>query len=236
MNSSPQTLFNRLQFGDLISHFPPQIRAQFHNKKEVRVCKAGEVLFKRGDEGPWLGAILSGRVRLCVRAAEGKEVLLSMVERGEVFGERAFFDGTPRAGDAITEEETTFIVITRDEFFPILLSYPEAMMNIIKILCTRINGYINTLELYALQQLPVRVAQVLLFLAQKFGKKDGDHIIVQAGLNQSDISQLVGSSRESVNKQLKSFEAKGYIKVDGNEIALLDIAHLEKMTLPQASE
>jgi len=228
----PQTLFNRLQFLDLISCFPPQIRAQLHNKTDIRTCKAGEVIFQRGEPGPWFARILSGRIRLCVRASETKELLLSTVERGEVFGERAFFDGSLRAGDAIAEEETSFTVFTRDEFMPLLMAHPEALFNIIQIFCRRINGYINTMELLALQDLPTRVAQVLLYLAQKFGHDIDGRMVITAGLTQSDLGQLVGSSRESLNKQLKVFCTKGYIAIEGNDIVLLNIVKLEKMTTP----
>jgi CRP/FNR family cyclic AMP-dependent transcriptional regulator len=236
MIATQQTLFNRLLFTDLISFFPPHIRAQLYNKTDTRTFKAGEVIFKRGEPGPWFACILSGRVRLCIRNGEGKELLLSTVERGEVFGERAFFDSSLRAGDAIAEEETTFTVITQDEFFPLLLSYPEAMFNIIKILCNRIGGYLNTMELYALQDLPTRIAQVLLSLAQKFGREVDGRMVVHAGLNQSDLGQLVGSSRESVNKQLKIFCTKGYIAIEGDDLILLNVPHLQKMTTPVITE
>lgn len=232
MTAPQQSLFNRLQFIDLIAPFPPHVRAQLYNKTETRTCKAGEVIFQRGEPGPWFAHILAGRIRLCVRNGDNKELLLSTVERGEVFGERAFFDDSLRAGDAIAEVETTFTVFTQDEFFPLLLRYPESMFNIIKILCRRINGYINTMELYALQDLPTRIAQVLLYLAQKFGHEVDGKLVISADLNQSDLGRLVGSSRESVNKQLKVFCAKGYLDIKGNDLILLDIPAFERMTTP----
>ena len=221
---------DRLQYHQLFDLFPAAIRSKFYNTSETRTYKSGEIIFHRGDEGPWWGALLAGRIRLSVRTDDGREMLLSMVERGEIFGERAVFDGQPRAADAIAETEATVMVIRKEELLPVLFSYPEAMFYIIQILCNRMLRYTHTLELYALQNLPSRFAHLLLQLGQKYGKPSDTGLKITADFSQSDLAKQLGCTRESINKMLKIFTSKHYIAVDGDFLILTDRPALEKMT------
>jgi CRP-like cAMP-binding protein len=236
MNHVPQNLVERLQHTELFGLFPAAARTHFYNKTETRMCKDGEVIFRHGDDGSWFAAILAGRVREYVRAPDGRQMLLSIVERGEIFGERALLDGLPRAADAVADGDTTFLVIKRDDFLPVLFAQPEAMYAVIKMLCNRMLRYTQTLELYALESLPVRLAYLLLHLSRKYGKNVDGRIVIQAGLTQSDLGNLLASSRESINKQLKAFVHKGCIAIEGENIVLLDQACLEGMTTPEITE
>jgi CRP-like cAMP-binding protein len=236
MAFSPQSFSDRLQHNELFGLFPSHIRGQFYNKTEARTCKAGQTIFKRGEDGAWFAAILSGRVREYVRSKDGKEMLLSMVERGEIFGERALLDGLPRAADAVADKETTFLVIKRDDFMPILFSYPEAMYCVIKMLCNRMLRYTHTLELYALQSLSARLAYLLLYLGRKYGKESDGQVVIRAGLSQADLGHLLASSRESVNKQLKIFADSKYLTIKGDKIVIHDWDALENIAAPEITE
>jgi CRP/FNR family cyclic AMP-dependent transcriptional regulator len=224
--------FDRILYNELFGLLPQPVRAQLFNKAEARLSKPGEFIFKKGEDGPWLAAVMAGRVRISLRTEDGREMLVSMVERGEILGERAVFDGLPRAADAIAEEETSYLVFKRDDLIPVLYNYPEALMNIIKILCGRMLRYMNTMELFALESLPVRLANFLLFLGQKYGQKIDGRILIRPALSQADLGRQVASSRESVNRQLKIFAEQGLVEFSGDEIALLDVAGLEKMCRP----
>jgi CRP-like cAMP-binding protein len=90
----------------------------------------------------------------------------------------------------------------------------------------------NTMELYALQSLPVRMANFLLFLGQKYGQKVDDKVIIRSGLSQADLGHQVASTRESVNRQLKIFVAEKLISIKGDEITLLNTAGLERICQP----
>ena len=226
---NPQTSSDSLLYNELFGLFPAHIRSQLFNKSKTHVYKPGDVIFTRGEEGPWMAAILAGRVRLCVHSAEGKEMLLSMVERGEIFGERAVLDGFPRAADAIAEDESTCMIITRDELLPLLFQYPESMFSVIKMLCNRMRRYTKTMETYALWDLPMRLAGFLLFLSRKYGQDENGSRVIHAGLSQTDLAHYLASSRESVNRQLKAFASQGLIALHGDDITLLDGGALEKI-------
>lgn len=223
---------DRLHYNHLFELFPAAVRAQLFEKAVTRQYKAGDVIFRRGEEGPWFCAILAGRVRVSVKSFDGKELLLTMVERNEIFGERAVLDGLLRAADSIAEEDTTVLVFQRDDFLPILFKYPDAMYGIIKMLCHRMLRYTHTIELYALQNLPERLATLLLFLEQKYGVNENGHRVIRAGFNQSDLANQLASSRESINKQLKIFVGHGYIRMNGHDIVVLDREALRRLSEP----
>jgi CRP-like cAMP-binding protein len=220
---------DRLVYNDWFGLFPYHIRCQLFNKAEARQSKAGEPIFQKGEDGPWLAAVTSGRVRICLHTPDGREMLISMVERGEICGERAVFDGNPRSGDAIAEEDTAYMVFKREDLIPALHTYPEAMMYVIKVLCNRSVRYMNTMELYAMQSLPARLANFLLFLGQKYGKEVDGKTTFPFTLSQTDLSRQIASSRESINRQMKIFSTQGFITLGGEGITIIDRAGLEKI-------
>jgi CRP-like cAMP-binding protein len=219
--------FFHLQHNEFFGLFPSHVRTQLMNKAETRLYKAGKIIFKRGEEGPWMAAILAGRVRISLESHD-KKMLLSMFERGEIFGERALLDGLPRGADAFAEEDTTLLIIKRDEIVPLLHQYPDTMFSFIKILCNRLLRYTDTMELYTLESLPTRLASYLLFLASTHGQDIDGKRVIRAGLNQSDLAQKLAASRESINRQLKAFETQGFIHLRGHEITLLEPTKLEQ--------
>jgi len=222
-------LHDRLIYNDWFGLFPHHIRSQLLGKAEQRATKAGDPIFQKGEDGSWLAVVMSGRVRICLRTSDDREMLISMVGRDEIFGERAVFDGRPRSGDAMAQEDTSYLIFKRDDLFPALYTYPEAMMYVIKILCNRTVRYMNTMELYAMQSLPVRLANFLVFLGKKYGKEKDGKISLQFGLSQTDLSRQIATSRESINRQMKIFAAQGLISVDGDDLTITDVSGLEKM-------
>jgi len=227
--------FFHLQHNEFFGLFPSHVRTSFLNKCETRVYKKGKWIFKRGDDGPWMAAILAGRVRMSIESNDGRRILLSMFERGEIFGERSTMDGLPRGANASAEEDCTLLIFKREEIMPLLYQYPDTMFSLIRILCNRLLRYTDTIELYTLQNLPTRVASYLLFLATTHGQEVDGKIVIRAGLNQSDLAQKLASTRESINRQLKIFETQGLIHLQGHEITLLDPEKLDAMCEPLTS-
>ncbi len=218
---------DRLNANDLFALFPSHIRHELTEKAETRLFKRGDVLFRKGDDGPWLGSILTGRVRMSRRTADGRELLLSMVERGEIFGERAVYDCGLRSSDATAVAETAVQIFQRDQIVPLLYAYPDTLMYIVRTLCNRLHRHLDTLELFALHSLPVRLANLLLAHSLKYGIKTPEGTILKTDLSQSDLAHQAAATRESVNRQLKAFMAEGLIHLHGQEILICDPRGLE---------
>ncbi|MGE3623912.1 MAG: Crp/Fnr family transcriptional regulator [Bdellovibrionales bacterium] len=226
---SAQSLVDRLQYEEFFSLFPAATRNELLSKAIYKAYKPGDLVYCRGDRDLFMGVVMSGRLRMSMTAEDGRGVLIGLVERGEVFGETPLLDGLPRTTDAEADTETTLMILKRDDFVPALRANPDAMLNVIKMLCHRLRIYLDTIDLIALQNLPKRLARHLLRLAGDYGVAEDGYIVIRSGLNQSSIGQQLATSRESINKQLKEFSERGFISLKNGDIVLLDRTGLDNL-------
>ncbi len=194
-----------------------------------RKIRRGQTIFQKGDEGTSMMAVLSGRVRIGAVSADGKEVTLNMINSGEVFGEIALLDGKPRSADASATEETTLLVLERKVFQPFLAENQDLVLRLLAVLCDRLRKTSVALEEIALFDLPARLARVLLKLADDYGRSTGNGIRIDFKLSQRDLSNLVASTRESVNKQLRTWRDTGVMDIDGGYLILLRPERLTRL-------
>lgn len=195
-----------------------------------RRVRRGQVIFQKGDSGSSMMAVLHGRVRISAMSTDGKEVTLNVINPGEVFGEIALLDGKPRSADATAAEETLLLVVERRHFLPFLTRNQDLALRLLGVLCERLRQTSLALEQIALLDLPARLAIVLLKLAGSYGRivaSGGTRIELK--LSQRDLSTLVASSRESVNKQLGAWREGGVIAMDDGFIVLRRRDELEAL-------
>jgi CRP-like cAMP-binding protein len=226
---SIQRLVDRLHYHDFFKLFPPDVRDAILKKAFHKTYRAGETVYYRGDEDAFMGVVVSGRLRMSMSATDGRGILLGLVETGEIFGETTLIDGLPRTTDAQADTDSSVMIIRHGDFIPALKSNPEAMYGVMKMLCHRMRIYLDTIDIIALQNLPIRLARLILRLAGEYGVEENGHIVIRAGLNQASIGQQVAASRESINKQLKAFVGQRLIDMDGDEITLLNIGALSRI-------
>ena len=189
----------------------------------------GRTIFQRGDTGSSIMAVLHGRVRIGSVSPEGREVVLNIINPGEVFGEIALLDGKPRSADATATEETLLLVLERRHFLPFLEIHPDVMLRLIAVLCDRLRRTSVAMEDLAMLDLPERLARLLLRLGGDYGRRIADGLRIDFKLSQKDIGNLVASSRESVNKQLRAWQAEGVLDMQGGYIVLRQPRHLEQL-------
>src|SRR6202042_2359811 len=171
-------------------------------------------------------AVLRGRVRISFFSGEGKEVTLNVINPGEIFGEIALLDGEPRSADATAIEDTLLLVVERRHFLPFLRQNEDLFPRLLAVLCSRLRRTSITLEEIALFDLPVRLARVLLKLAVDYGRPIPGGTRIDLKLSQRDLSNLVASSRESVNKQLRQWRESGAVNIEAGFIVLRQPAEL----------
>jgi CRP/FNR family transcriptional regulator, cyclic AMP receptor protein len=186
---------------------------------ERRVLR-GTSLLQKGDPGSSMMAVLTGRVRVSSVSAEGKEITLNVINPGEVFGEFALLDGKPRSADCSAMEETTLLVLERRNYLQVLHRNEDLYLRLIAVLCEKLRRTSMALEELALFDLPARLARLLLKLAEDYGRPVGKEIRIEFKMSQRDIANLVASSRESVNKQLKVWRDDGVVGFDGRYLIL----------------
>ncbi len=135
------------------------------------------------------------------------------VARGNtiVFGEIALLDGRPRTADAIAMSDCELVVIERRDFVPFLSSHPDVMLKFIEILCSRLRRTSEQVQDITFLNLPTRLAKTLLQLT---AAEDGSVTTRKAAVTQREISQMIGISRESTNKQLRAWAKRGWIRLE----------------------
>jgi CRP/FNR family transcriptional regulator, cyclic AMP receptor protein len=216
-----------LQFSEVLALFPQPLRDQLYASAAYKDFRASATIFKQGDDGPWLGCVMEGRLRMDV-AKDQKEMLVTMVEKGELFGEMSVFDDFPRAVNITAETDCKILTLHRDKFIPLLKLCPDAMVRLLQMSCHRMRLYLQSLEFLSLQNLPMRLVHYLLRLAKDYGTERDGKIIISAHLSQMDIARALACTRESVNKQLAIFMDKKLLSLNGEDIILLDIEGLKK--------
>ncbi len=189
----------------------------------------GATIFQKGDEGSSMMAVLSGRVRVSAVSADGREITLNVISPGEIFGEIALLDGKPRSADATAVEETTLLVVERRQFLPFLKQNDDLYLRLLAVLCDRLRRTSLALEGIALFDLPARLARLLLKLAEDYGRTGADGTRIDMKLSQRDLSTLVASSRESVNKQLRVWREDGVLTIDGGYLVLRRPGDLQEL-------
>lgn len=194
-----------------------------------RQVRRGQTIFQKGDEGSSMMAVLQGRVRISAVSADGKEVTLNVINHGDVFGEIALLDGKPRSADAVAIEDTLLLVLERRLVLPFLKASPDLMLRLLAVMCDRLRRTSVALEEIALFDLPVRLARVLGQLADDYGRPAPTGTRIDFRLSQRDLSTLVASSRESVNKQLRAWQKDGLLDLDGGYIVLRRPGELKEM-------
>ena len=200
-------LRNHSLFRDLPSAVIEHLGSYMKTRKVVR----GTTIFAKGDPGTGLMGVLAGTVKVSVASADGKDIVLNLFHEGEVFGEIALLDGRPRTADATAMSDCELVVIERRDFVPFLSDHPDVMLKFIEILCSRLRRTSEQVQDITFLNLPTRLAKTLLQLT---AVEDGSAARRKAAVTQREISQMIGISRESTNKQLRAWAKRGWIRLE----------------------
>jgi CRP/FNR family transcriptional regulator, cyclic AMP receptor protein len=188
--------------------------------------KRGAALFAKGDPGNSLYAVISGSVKMSVSSPDGRSAILNIVGPGEIFGEIALLDGGARSADAIANTNCELFVIDRREFIPFVRSQPALAMKFIELLCTRLRSTSDQVEQIILQNLPGRLASALIRLSEKHKLEPAGRTIA---ITQQEISEMVGMTRESINKQLRAWAARHWVRLEHGAIVVLKAEPLRQL-------
>ncbi len=192
-------------------------------------AKAGTVIFKKHDPGDSMIVIISGRVMIGSKSAEGREILFNIMSTGEVFGEIAFLDEESRSADAKALEDTTYLVLERRYFLPFLEENPKVAVELMIVLCKRLRNATGQIEDTAFFELSTRLAKKLIAFAEHYGSIHEHGSRIELPLSQSDLGAMLNATRESINRQLRSWVKSGLIEMEDGSIIVVDIKRLTEV-------
>jgi CRP-like cAMP-binding protein len=191
--------------------------------------RANTVIFRKGDPGTSMMVVSAGRTKVCTHSEDGKELVLNMFGPGEVFGEIALLDGSPRTADAVTIDASEFLVLDRRDFIPFLLEHAEASVRMLEVLTHRLRRTTQLLEDVAFREGPSRLARRFLDLAKFSGREVESGIKVDMPLSQQQLANMVGMTRESINKQLRQWRDDGLIIWTRGYYTITDLDALRRL-------
>jgi CRP/FNR family cyclic AMP-dependent transcriptional regulator len=202
----------------LFRDLPPAVIEHLGSYMKTRRVARGTSIFAKGDPGSGLMGVLAGAVKVSVASADGKDIVLNVFREGDIFGEIALLDGRPRTADATAMSDCELIVIERRDFVPFLSSQPDVMLKFIEILCSRLRRTSEQVQDITFLNLPTRLAKTLLQLT---GGVQGSATPSKASITQREISQMIGMSRESTNKQLRAWAKRGWIRLERGGVGVV---------------
>jgi CRP/FNR family transcriptional regulator, cyclic AMP receptor protein len=201
-------------------------------RARVRRFASGDPVFLMGSLGDSMMAVLSGSVRISYPSAEGKEILLAMMQPGDYFGEVALLDGKARSADATAVTACSLAVLERRDVLNFLGRHPNAWLGVVQVLCQRLRVTTDKTAEVALMDLPCRLAKTLLRLA---GQDDDERLPsppLQISVSQRELGNIVGATRESINKCLREWRQIGVIKTGSNLITISNCKALRNLAEP----
>ncbi len=218
-----QVLRQALLFGGLDDEAAEALSAAMVENRLSR----GEVLFREGDEGDQLYVVTEGKVKLGRTSADGRENLLAILGPGQMFGELSLFDPGPRSATVTAVTDCTLQSLSHDELGRWLDGRPEVARGLLSQLAGRLRRANDVVADLVFSDVPGRVAKALLDLSSRFGRVADDGVHVHHDLTQEELAQLVGASRETVNKALADFASRGWLRLEGRSVVLIDIDRLK---------
>lgn len=185
----------------------------------------GQMLYARGERGSELIGVVSGLVRLVGLTPDGHEGLLGLYRPGTWFGEVSLFDELPRPTDAIAVGATEVLIVPAARLHAVLDQNPRWYRDFARVLCHKLRLALTHIE-SAMLPVSVRVGLRLLDLAEAYGRPTDDGVLIDLSLPQEDLARMLGLTRQSVNKELRGFQAQNWLRLHRGRITLSEAGAL----------
>ena len=190
----------------------------------------GDQIFAKGDPGNSMMAVLKGRVVISAPSLDGRQVVLTVMREGDLLGEIALLDGNERTADATAAVDCELLVVPRRSLLALLERRPDLCIDLLILLCERLRRTNEQVEDLAFLDLEARIAKVLVRLTEENGGDDRSSTKpVGVKISQRALGELVGGSRESVNKHLQDWKRSGIIAIEKGAIVIRDLPALEAL-------
>lgn len=212
----------------LFSSLSDEILSNLSTTVRLQNIKQGQVIFRKGDEGTALYILRSGTIKIVLPSRLGAEIIVSIFSGGDFFGEMSLLDGEPRHADAVALEPSELLVLSRNDFLSFLQSDVNAVNAILSVLTKRMRKTHDLLEDVCFLTISQRLSKLILELGKIYGRNEGDSVIIDLSLTQKELGDMIGATRESINKELKLLRERGLIEMKGNQIQICDLSRLKR--------
>ena len=212
----------------LFSGLDDDAAASLRSSLSENRLRRGEILFREGDSGDRLYVVMDGKIKLGRSSPDGRENLMAVLGPGQMFGELSLFDPGPRSLTATAVTDVTMLSLGHAALLSWLTGHPDVARNLLGQLAARLRRTNDVVADLVFSDVPGRVAKALLDLASRFGRQADDGLHVHHDLTQEELAQLVGASRETVNKALADFANRGWLRLEPRSVVLVDVERIQR--------
>lgn len=192
-----------------------------------RKLRKNTVIFHENDPASAFYLVKTGRIKIYRVSRDGREQVLYLLGDGQIFGDVPTFDGGPYPATAATMTDSEIYLINREDFNNLIRRNPEIALKIIQALGGRLRQALDLIRDLSFKQVPHRLAGLLLKLEREYGQQSEEGILISLPLSRQDLADIVGTSRETVTRELKKMERAGMLAIDRRMITITDREKLE---------
>ena len=213
---------------------PTAVAALMTHLQPVHFSRRQQI-YGEGEPGDQLYIVTSGKVKLGRRSSDGRSHLLAIAGPSDMFGELSIFDRGPRTATATSVTEVDAVTLDRNAFRVWVADRPEIVERLLWVLARRLRRTDDDLSDLVFTDVGTRVAKQLLRLTRRFGTQENGALRVTHNLTQKELAQLIGASRETVNRVLADFNQHGWIRLDGSSMLISESESLVRRAYPTAA-
>jgi len=184
----------------------------------MRRVSRGTAVVQAGDSTDFVYFVLNGSLKVLVGDEDGREVILTILGQGDVFGEMGVVDDSPRSATVVAVAPTDLVVFSQADFRRILQDDFDVCLRLMGKLATRLRDADRKIESLALLDVYGRVARLLLDMAEN---AEDHRKIIRKKVSKNDIAKMIGASREMVSRVMKDLASRGLIRETSEGMVLL---------------
>ncbi len=192
------------------------------------VFGADTVVFFEGDTSDSMHGVVSGSVKVYRTSDDGEERIVDILGPGDVFGEYALIDGQPRSATVATLEETVVLSISHRDFRRFVSDAPDVLWKVLESFTERMRRQTREMMDFSRQDLPLRLVNVILQLAERYGKPAGRGCTIPLALRAASFAEMVGATDERAARMLDRLQSEGLIELGRNELTVADLSALRR--------
>jgi CRP-like cAMP-binding protein len=217
----------------LFAEMPADNLAALAEITGVHSLRSKQELFHKGDEATELYVVVSGHLKVTTTSRDGNDLMFSIAGPGEVCGEIALLTQWPRTATVSALEATSLLAIGRRQLHALLHSRPEVGIALLSVVATRVAKLSQLLEDTQFLNLPIRLARKLRDFGAIYGRQLSDEspgfLKIDLKLSQEEWGDLVGTTRESINKQFRAWMDEGLIAIESQIVTILDPEEIARL-------
>ncbi len=184
--------------------------------------RRAERIFTEKQPGACLYVVMAGRVKIFGSSIQGRSKTFAYLEPGDFFGEMSLIDDDVRSASAAALEDSVLIMLKSDDYRKLMLSRPAIALAVLKTLALRLRRANKEIEALSFNNVLGRIAQILLDLADRYGKKTDEGIRIEMELSHKELAEMAGTAREVISRVISRFRRIGCVNFFDNKLIITD--------------